>query len=226
MFRRIKALLLSQLARRLPWYCRISYSQFGEDIALHTLLRHLGISRGCYVDVGAYHPIRFSNTYLLYQQGWSGITIEPTPGIAAEFRAIRPRDQHLECVITPSEGKSRVPYYSFGIQSPYNTMSKEHAEEHARQSGQSFTVLELPCRTLNEILAQHLAAAERLALLSIDCEGADEAILASLDWEHYAPAVIVFEDHAADSPLSGDLAARGYQMFARMGPSVIMYRLG
>jgi len=30
-------------------------------------------STGFYVDVGAHHPKRFSNTYFFYKKGWSGI---------------------------------------------------------------------------------------------------------------------------------------------------------
>ena len=118
MFKRwAKQRLLSFLATRLPWHGRISYSQFGEDIAAHTLLKQYQIEHGFYLDVGAYHPVYLSNTYLFYQRGWSGITIEPTPGSAAEFRAIRPRDIHLDCVVTPTASSSTATFFSFGPES-------------------------------------------------------------------------------------------------------------
>ena len=34
---------------------------------------------GFYVDVGAHHPKRFSNTYFFYKQGWNGINIDAMP---------------------------------------------------------------------------------------------------------------------------------------------------
>lgn len=51
-----------------------SFSGAGEDI----ILRHLiGSDKmdGFYVDVGSYHPMRFSNTYFFYPHGWRGINV-------------------------------------------------------------------------------------------------------------------------------------------------------
>ncbi len=33
-----------------------------------------------FLDVGAYHPTQFSNTRALFERGWSGVMIEPSPG--------------------------------------------------------------------------------------------------------------------------------------------------
>ena len=55
-------------------FVRTYYSQFGEDTILRELL---GKKRGgVYVDVGCYHPRKFSNTYLLHRRGWSGVNID------------------------------------------------------------------------------------------------------------------------------------------------------
>jgi FkbM family methyltransferase len=32
-----------------------------------------------FLDIGAWHPTRFSNTRALYELGWSGVMIEPSP---------------------------------------------------------------------------------------------------------------------------------------------------
>ena len=55
-----------------------SYSQEGEDLILSRYFD--GQREGFFIDVGAFHPIRFSNTYLFYRLGWSGINIEARPG--------------------------------------------------------------------------------------------------------------------------------------------------
>jgi hypothetical protein len=54
------------------------YSQEGEDLIASRLFPNQ--STGFYVDIGAHHPTRFSNTYLLYTKGWRGINIDPLPG--------------------------------------------------------------------------------------------------------------------------------------------------
>ena len=55
---------------------RYSFSQEGEDLLIDRMFD--GQSVGFYVDVGAHHPTRFSNTYLLYLRGWRGINIDAT----------------------------------------------------------------------------------------------------------------------------------------------------
>ena len=56
-----------------------SYSQFGEDALVNSLFRNK--KYGIYVDVGAYHPILYSNTYALYRRGWRGFAIDPNPSL-------------------------------------------------------------------------------------------------------------------------------------------------
>ncbi len=228
MFKRwAKRRFLSLFAKRLPWHGRISFSQFGEDVAAHTLLKQYHIEQGFYLDIGAYHPVYLSNTYLFYQRGWSGITVEPTPGSAADFRAIRPRDTHLDCVVAPHAEAATVPFYCFAEQSPYNTLSEELARDHARRNACNYDTLHLPCLTATQILDRYLPTGRQLDLLCTDCEGMDAAILTTMDWPRHVPKVVVFEDAALDvttSPLVRQLSGHGYEVFARIGPSTIMFR--
>src|SRR4051812_47250674 len=77
-------------AARLP--VRPSYSQHGEDVWLLGQVRDLPRDRFRYVDVGANHPARLSNTYLLYRHGFSGVVIEPNEKLLGLHRRFRPRD--------------------------------------------------------------------------------------------------------------------------------------
>ncbi len=52
-----------------PWV-NYSYSQEGEDMILKRIFEN---KIGFYIDVGAHHPKRFSNTHLLYKKGCPGI---------------------------------------------------------------------------------------------------------------------------------------------------------
>jgi hypothetical protein len=79
-----------------------SYAQEGEDRVLLRLLEPLKKS-GFYVDVGAHHPVRFSNTYFFYLRNWHGINIDPLPGSMALFNRDRPRDINLELAIASEE---------------------------------------------------------------------------------------------------------------------------
>jgi len=50
-----------------------TYSMYGEDLFIKEFFKKKQI--GFYVDVGCYHPIDGSNTYLLYKKGWKGVNI-------------------------------------------------------------------------------------------------------------------------------------------------------
>jgi len=51
-----------------------TYSLFGEDLKVKKIFQNK--KKGFYVDVGAYHPLKINNTYLLYKKGWNGINID------------------------------------------------------------------------------------------------------------------------------------------------------
>jgi hypothetical protein len=45
-------------------------------------------AEGFYVDVGAAHPLRYSNTAFLRARGWKGIAIDGTPEYAPEWAGV------------------------------------------------------------------------------------------------------------------------------------------
>lgn len=53
------------------------YSQYAEQ---QYILAAFGDRGGRFLDIGAYNPFEFSNTRALYEMGWSGVMIEPSPG--------------------------------------------------------------------------------------------------------------------------------------------------
>jgi hypothetical protein len=69
-----------------------SYSQYGEDKIIDRLLGYK--KSGFYINVGANHPYRFSNTYMFYKKGYRGVNIEPNP-ISFEKFLIRKGDINL-----------------------------------------------------------------------------------------------------------------------------------
>src|SRR5436309_16100262 len=75
-------------------YGNLAYSQEGEDLVLRRIFETQ--AKGIYVDVGAHHPFRFSNTCLLHKRGWRGINIDAMPGSMTLFERFRPLDVNLE----------------------------------------------------------------------------------------------------------------------------------
>ena len=67
---------ISRIMSSLP-YIRggIHFGNYGEDLILHRLFDRT-YRNGFYVDLGAYHPFRFSNTAYFYLKGWNGINVD------------------------------------------------------------------------------------------------------------------------------------------------------
>jgi FkbM family methyltransferase len=190
---------------------RLSFSQFGEDL----LLEHLLPPKGFYVDVGAYHPVTFSNTWLFSLSGWWGIVVEPNPEMARLHRQRRPRGIVVESAIGAREGEAR---YLHHPEANNNRIlnPKEKVEPGAK-------VNQVRVTTLGKILREFLPKGQAVDLLCVDCEGMDVAVLRGNDWRLASPRVICAEakDEAEEKILSRLLAPRGYRLQARAGYSLI-----
>ncbi len=167
-----------------------SYSQEGEDLILKRIFH--GKEKGYYVDVGAFHPKRFSNTYLFYLKGWNGINIEPRPGSSKLFNRTRPRDINLE--IPVSDENLELTYYLFN-EPALNGFSKNLLEE--RDGFKDVRVIDkvkMQTQKLGNILDKYMDENIKIDFLSIDTEGLDYKVLKSNNWKKYRPEIILFED--------------------------------
>ena len=80
----------------------LSYAQNFEDVILWRALR--GIQHGCYLDIGAQHPLLDSVSRLFYEAGWRGVHVEAHPHFASQLRADRPDETVIEAAVTDAPG--------------------------------------------------------------------------------------------------------------------------
>jgi hypothetical protein len=99
-----------------------SYSQHGEDLFV---LDHFQGKPGVYLDVGASHPFRISNTYLLYQHGWRGVTVEPIPRLAQKHW--RWRKQDIQLNVAAGEREQQIEFLEL-VPSVLSTFNRRQAE--------------------------------------------------------------------------------------------------
>jgi FkbM family methyltransferase len=218
---------LSTIRQRLfPSYARKSFSQEGEDLILE---RFLGQGEdGFYVDVGAHHPMRFSNTYRLYLRGWRGLNIDANPGSMSMFRRLRPRDINVEVGV--SAEKADLIFYVFD-EPALNTFDKERALRMVSENHSIVREMKIPTRPLRELLEQYLPQGVVLDLLTVDVEGFDYDVLRSNDWNRYAPKFVLVEcldiftlDQAYRDPIAKLLSDHQYAMVAKTVNSILFKR--
>ena len=198
------------------------YGQNGEDLIINRLFPKS--YKGVYVDVGCFHPQKYSNTYLLYKNGWRGVNIDIDSIKIDAFNKSRPNDYNVVTAISNKVGV--VDYYSNGYYSPTTTLDKEFSKSDKR----NFTDYELKkvkANTLTNVLDHSPFSNSKIDLLSIDVEGHDFKVLESLNFDKYKPKVIAVEtdaksmDEVQDGKIYQFLKEQDYQLINWVGMTLI-----
>jgi FkbM family methyltransferase len=204
---------------------KYSFSQFGEDVVISKYLDNLDPQDGIYVDVGAFNPITFSNTLLLYKQGWQGINIDIDPDKVDEFIQSRPGDFNVVAAVSDKVEKLKFACYPSRAT---NQLFPLESTEHRSILDQDPTkVVILETTRLDKILESSPFADKNIHYLNIDCEGHDFNVLTSFDIERYSPKVISIEAWTDEDIEKSEnyLLPKGYKMTAYIHPTRIFTRL-
>jgi FkbM family methyltransferase len=181
---------------QLAWYSKYAqptFAQQGEDVIIKSIFKyHLKITKPSFIDIGAYHPAYSNNTFLMYLDGSRGVLVEPNPVYTELLKAGRPEDTVLNIGIGITDEKE-ADFYVYDHNSQLNTFSKERADEHIRKYGPGILkeVIKIPLVNINSVLEQYFEGAPDI--FSIDVEGLDLAILETLDFSRFRPALFCVE---------------------------------
>jgi len=180
--------LLKKLIHEFVYRGNISYSQNGEDLSINRIFEN--VQDGFYVDIGAHHPMRFSNTYLFYQKGWSGINIDAQPGSMRLFKKMRPRDINIEVGVGTSS--EEMLFYQFN-ESALNTFNLLEANSKVSEKYMHNEGRLVKIRRLDSILKESMPQEKEIDFMSIDVEGNELDILLSNDWDLFRPKYLLVE---------------------------------
>ncbi len=197
------------------FFPRKSYSMFGEDLVISKIFKNK--KKGIYVDVGCYHPIEGSNTYLLFKKGWNGINIDLNKTSIDLFNKARIGDLNLNLAI--SNKSKKIKYYFRKKINMLNTVNQNFAKNYFLKG---FKTSYIQSQTLNFILKK-FKYSQKIDLLNLDIEGNEINALKSLDFKKYEPKVICVEIHKTSgrnrksqiekNPLYKFLKKKGYKYF-------------
>ncbi len=196
---------------------RRHYSQFGEDVVLGDWIVK-SKRDGFYVDVGCYHPSKFSNTCMLHKRGWSGINIDMDEIKVKSFELARPNDVNVHAAV--SDREEAVTVYNFNRYGLGSTIDPEVA---AKTPLPVKSKTEMTTRTLTDIIDASRFRDRPIDLLTIDAEGHDFAVIRSLDMTRYKPKILLTETHLTDLaailelPMHHYLEDEGYRLYNWIG---------
>jgi FkbM family methyltransferase len=171
----------------------ISYAQNYEDVILHRCFA--GRKDGFYIDVGAWDPTLDSVTKVFYDQGWSGINIEPNEFFFNKLMRERPRDINLKLAVGDRE-ENRTLYVSEHVGN--STFVEAYRNLFVEQG---FVEIERTVRTTTLASVCHDYVNCEIDFLKVDCEGWEEFALRGFDWERYRPIIVIVEATEPNSPV-------------------------
>ena len=187
----------------------VSYSANREDVILNRVFGNR--DSGFYIDVGAAHPLYENDTKALYDRGWRGVNIEPSPEFFPELAAQRPLDRNMN--VAASDVPGSITFYQV-VGTGLSTCDADEAEKAAAKG---FEVVPhvIEAMTLRGIL--ETTPTTTIDLLKVDVEGLELQVLSSNDWTRFRPKVILAEATFPETPVrradgvAPYLAAQGYR---------------
>lgn len=189
----------SKMDSSLSEHAHLSFASHGEDVVAIGILKRHGLWRekGCYVDIGAFHPFCASNTAVLHRLGWGGINVEPNPAMADLLRTARPEDFTLQAAVGGSRRVAELHFFYDWASS--NTLVESFANEvSSSQNVEISARIPVQVFPLRELLCERMPAGERIDFLTVDVEGMDLEVLASNDWGLFSPELVAVEDLSLD----------------------------
>jgi FkbM family methyltransferase len=187
------------------------YSQDGEDIVLASFYEEKPNYRGFYIDIGAHHPIRFSNTQFFYEKGWHGINIDACPGSMKQFNKLRKNDINIEIGVSDKPGE--MEYFSF-VEPALNSFDKTLSEKRIDDGWALKERINRHVLPLNDILEKYLPHNQHIDFITMDVEGLELQLIESLNFQKYTPDFFLVEDLSSiafkERPISRLLNSHDY----------------
>ena len=145
---------------------------------------------GVFVDVGANHYRRDSNTYYLETQlGWSGVAVEPQVEFAKDYAVYRPRTKFVPLFVS-DVSKSQMVFYVGGS----NLVASFDRDVAESEGGGKAEPVSTTSATPDDILEQERIGA--VDFLSIDIELHEPQALKGFSIDRFRPGLVAIEAHA------------------------------
>jgi len=163
---------------------------------------------GFFVEVGANDPQCGSQTWLLEQNGWCGVLVEPQAALCEKLRRERKNSKVFQVACSGPEREGEAVLH-IGAHNGISTLEPQidsHGAQFIRTERVQIT-------TLNKVLSE--AQAGKIDFLSIDVEGHEIEVMRGFDFEKYRPALILIEDGVRTWDKHRFLRRHGFKLVKR-----------
>jgi FkbM family methyltransferase len=177
---------------------------------------------GVFLDVGAAHYQKESNTYYLEKElGWSGVAVDALPEFRADYVTHRPRTKFIAMFAADVDGSSVKLF-----EPEHNKRITSASEAFTVRKGERGVSRDVPTATLNRLLEE--GGVTRIDFLTMDIELAEPKALAGFDIKKYRPELVCIEVHPEVRQQIFDYFARnGYVLvgkYLRIDPTNVYFQ--
>ncbi len=202
------------------------YSQYDEQehilAAFEPWLRYGPQPRGGrFLDIGAYNPFEFSNTRALFEMGWTGVMIEPSPGPMCSLIHAYGHEPRI-ILLSAAVGLMETPNPCTLHVTDDCTSTTQEADYQKWKARCKFNgLLLVPVITLEEIGEQFPG----FDFINFDAEGVSADLclnaIVELGWR---PHCVCCEHDGRALDIEADLLCCGYSKVYENGTNIVLVR--
>jgi hypothetical protein len=182
---------------------RVGYTQNEEEKYILESLN--SIKNGKFLDIGAHDGITFSSTRALYDNGWTGVYVEPSPDVLPIlYKNVGSNCQVLPVAIGSKNGT--MDFFSSGSDM-VGTLSLSHVELWKKHV--LFQKTEVNVVTIDELEKQ---IGNEFDFIGIDVEGINLDVFNQFDWTKWKPKCICVEYESYKNEMTEKMLRHGYKL--------------
>lgn len=162
-----------------------------------------------FIDIGAFDPFKFSNTRKLYEMGWTGIYVEPSPICFNRFKEAYKSEMRIHLInaaIAPNDGTITL-YEANG--DAVSTTDISHKDKWERGSNVRYNPIIVPALSMQKFMSQFGMDVD---FLSLDTEGTNYQLFSLLpDYFLHRLKMICIEHDGYHQQIMTKLQGYGYR---------------
>ncbi len=191
------------------------YSQNSEEAYI---LAYFKNNIGKFLDIGAYNPFKFSNTRKLFELGWSGIFIEPSPicfkNFVSEYQNVDRITLLNKAVVT--DDRLEIAFYESNGDA-VSTTNDTHKTKW-ENSGAKYNIIQVEAINIKEI-----EKFKDIDFLSLDVESSNIELFSAFSDEYLSNLKMICIEHDGMIDLiKSRLSNFGFSEIHRNGENIIL----
>ncbi len=183
------------------------YSQNNEEDYILEYFKEK--NNGKYLEIGSFHPTKFSNTRALYEKGWEGRLVEPSPKCMKNLEdaySNEPRITLVQAAITDRDGI--ITFYEASSDAIGST-DVSHKQKWEKGCGVQYTEITVKAISMATFLKEH---GDNVDFLNLDVEGTNMQLFDLIpDWFFSRLKMICIEHDNCNVEIMNKLSVFGFK---------------